>query len=151
MRSKDAEFVITVKEIKKKVLPELDDEFVKLVGNFASLNELRLSIKKSLEIEYQRSQLEDMHTQIIDSLNGQYDFCVPESLINKEAQRIKEQLRQRLMEARANEELIKEKIEKLTPSIKEDAAKNVKVYLIMNEIANAYSVEVSEEELAIRV
>ncbi|MBM3254409.1 MAG: trigger factor [Candidatus Omnitrophica bacterium] len=151
LRSKEAEFVITIKEIKKKILPELDDEFAKLVGNFNSLDELRTGLKQSLKVEYMKLELEDVKAQAIDALNNLYDFCVPASFVTREAERIKDQLRHKLLESNVKEELLNEKIAKIEPSIKEDATKNVKVYLILNEIADTHSIGVNEEELAKRV
>lgn len=151
LRLKDAEFVITVKEIKNKILPELNDAFAKLFGSFNSLDELRSSLRTSLEMEYEKLQQEDAKAQVMDALNTLYDFCVPISLANREKERIKEQLKHRLRMSNVKEELLNEKIGKIESSISEDAKKNVKVYLILNEIADAYAITASEEELDKRV
>ncbi|MFH0838988.1 MAG: trigger factor [Candidatus Omnitrophota bacterium] len=151
MRLKDAEFSITVKEIKKKNLAPLDNEFARLIGNFESLDALKAHLRKLLEAEYQRMQAVDMRTQIIDALDGAYDFSIPSSLIAREIERIKHELEHRLSESNVKKELLDEKMAKVEPSIKKDAQKNVKVHLILNEISDKYSIEASEAEADKRI
>ncbi len=147
LREKDAEFIINIKEIKKKVLPELNEDFLKVMGQFKSIDELKERIKESIKLEYERLQVSDMKNQIVDAIDKSYDLNLPDSLVGKEQQRIKEQLRKKLLSNNIKEELINEKLTKVESQIEKDAIKNVKVYLILNEMADSYSIEVGKEEL----
>ncbi len=71
LAGKDANFTVTLKEIKKKVLPELNDEFAKDIGGNKSVDELKAGIKKDLEArkrdEQASAQREELLSKLIDS------------------------------------------------------------------------------------
>jgi trigger factor len=77
LAGKDATFKVTLKEIKKKVLPELNDEFAKDIGGNKSVGELREGIKKDLEArkrdELASAQREELLSKLVDA----HSFDVP--------------------------------------------------------------------------
>ena len=75
-------YAVTVKEIKEKSLPELDDDFAKDVGEFTSLEELKEDVKKSLEQRFKGEYDQRFEERIIDELIHNNVFDVPEPMIN---------------------------------------------------------------------
>ena len=83
---KPAKFEVTVKSIKKKISPTLDDEFAKDNG-FATLDLLKEEIKKNLLLEEEKRARRELEKAISDELIANNSFPIPKSLVNKEVKR----------------------------------------------------------------
>ena len=81
------EYTVAVKAIKLKVLPALDDEFAKDLGEFGSLEELRTRVKDDLRREAERSQEREIRADLLSQLSSRIAFDVPEPLVGKEIDR----------------------------------------------------------------
>jgi trigger factor len=80
----DITFKVTLKEIKEKVLPEIDDEFAKDLGEHETLADLRQAIRTELERGYETRSERELSRDIIDLLIEQVDFELPEVLVKHE-------------------------------------------------------------------
>jgi trigger factor len=74
-------YLVKVKEITKKTLPPLDDDFAKAVGDFKTLNALREELHKSLQQQEEQRAKRDVQEQIIDQIIENNPFEVPESMV----------------------------------------------------------------------
>jgi trigger factor len=92
LRGKKVEFRIHVKEIKERLLPEVDDEFAKDVGDFATLLELRLKIREGLEASAKEREIAMLHERLLDKLVDTNRVEAPRSMVQLESQRTMSEL-----------------------------------------------------------
>src|SRR5687767_13445448 len=78
------DYKVTLKEIKKRVVPELDDEFAKDLGEFDSLDALRKHVRHDLEHEAQHASERQLRQDVMKQLASRVPFAVPESLVRSE-------------------------------------------------------------------
>ncbi len=87
-------FRAVVKAVRRKELPELNDEFAKDLGDFKTLDELKETIRKSILQEREHRAQEDAKNQLIDKLVDAHDFPVPDAYIDRQIQiNVENQLR----------------------------------------------------------
>lgn len=138
---------VTLKEIKDKILPELDAEFAKKAGNFESMDKMREAIEKSY-VE-SRTQVNKSATQkkLLDSLTAQVDFPLPDSMVD-------EQLDRMLMELKGRLERMGKRLDALGKTPKElrdghrlEAEALVKSQLFLLAVAAKEKMQVSPMEM----
>ncbi len=88
----------TIKAIRKRVVPELDDEFAKDLGEFDSLDALRTRVRADLEHEASHEAEREMRAELLKQLSTRVQFDVPASLLDREIDRRVEEFVRRLME-----------------------------------------------------
>ncbi len=144
---KIATFQVVVKDIKESVLPELDDDFAKGLGEFVDLEALRLAVREELEQEKQKAISSEVEVQLIDDLIKRNPFEVPQSLVERELQRMLDTIRYRLSaqnltleQAGMDEETFKERNLDV-------AEKKVRRSVLLERIAAQEKFEISDEEL----
>jgi trigger factor len=146
LAGKDAIFKVTLKEIKKKVLPELNDEFAKDIGGNKSMDELREGIKKDLEArkrdELASAQREELLSKIVDA----HSFDVPPGMVERELQAMARQQATRM--ARQGMDVKSFDIAKFREENRTLAEKRVRGLLILDAIADKEKVEVKEQEIS---
>lgn len=143
---------VKVNEIKKKVLPELTEEFAKQLGNFNNLNELRQKIRDELELYFKQLIEKDVVSQIEDYLLKNTNLDVPESVVTSFHNVIYEDTVSYLKSAKgATDELIKEKEADIKESTKRDAVSQAKLIYILEGIANKEGIDITEDEINERV
>ena len=144
-------FSVTVRDIKKKVLPPLDDEFAKDRGDCATLEELRQKIRSQLEVELGEFQTGELKEQLMDRLVEAHPFEVPQTMIERQVRYLLErhQSRQRSQGAAAPGE--RPSGEELRKELEPHARRQVKATLILEKVAEIEKVEVSDGELQKRI
>lgn len=144
--NKKAVFKIKVKEIKEKVLPQIDDEFAKDLG-YNNLSELNESVKKVLTEQAERQARNELEHQIFEKLLEGANFNVPSSLVERQREYLIEQEKERLKKQGLKEEDIQLREKELRERLGPHAEKQVKMMFIMDEIAKRENISVSDEEL----
>jgi len=91
-------YTVTVKSLTRRVLPELDDEFAKDLGEFETLEALRARVREDLEHEARHSAERDMRADLMKQLAARVPFEVPPSLVERELDRRLEDFARRLIE-----------------------------------------------------
>ena len=150
LAGKVAEFSVTVREIKKKVLPPLDDEFAKDRGDCSTLEELKQKIRTQLEAELREFQRGELKEQLMDRLVEAHAFDVPPSMVDRQVRYLLErhQSRQRSQGASPGENPSAEELRK---ELQPHAKRQVMATLILEKIAELEKVEVSDAELQKRI
>lgn len=97
LASTTVSYSVVVRGLKRRKLPELDDEFAKDMGDFESLDALRAGVRSDLENEARHSSERDVRGQLMKELASRVPFEVPPSLIDREVERRVEEFMQRLM------------------------------------------------------
>jgi len=151
LQGKQLSVEISLKEIKEKKLPPLDDKFAQALGKFKNLEELKENISKGLKMEKEAKEKERWHLAILDKIKANTKADIPEILIKSEVEKMLEELKVQLEKIQLTFEKYLEQIKKTEEQLREDlqelAEKRVFSALILREIALLEKVEVSEDEI----
>ena len=98
MADTEATFDVTVKAVRRKVLPALDDELAKDLGDFDTLDALRARVREDLEHEARHAAEQEMRNSLLKQLAAQLSFEVPASLVEREVDRRLEEFARRLID-----------------------------------------------------
>ncbi len=147
LRGKEVVFHVAVKELKQAVLPELDDEFAAKVTGGKSLEELKTLAKGQIEAE-KRRQIDDYKVnQIVEHFNSLVDFELPEDLLRHETQGQADALVERSVRSGMTQEELAAQQGEIFATAGEQARTNLKTNFILQEIARAEGISVSDQEL----
>jgi trigger factor len=132
-------------------LPEVNAEFLKAVGNFASLEDLKKQIKEGIEAEKKYKSEDGRRVEIIETLIGDSKGEVPESLIANELKKIEDRMNADLSQMGTNIDgylkmMKKEKSEWLEQQ-REVAIKNAKLQILLLQIAKEEKIELEKDVL----
>ena len=143
------EYTLALKAIKQKHLPELNDDFAKeLGGEINSLDELKQKIREGLEHEKLHAAEREGKEKILDELVKRHDFPVPEALVDRQVDiRLERGLRALAAQGMRSEDMKKMDFNRLRAGQKEAAEREVKASLLLDKIADAEHIEVSDEEI----
>jgi trigger factor len=151
LAGKDAVFKVKVKEVREKILPELDDDFASDASEFDTLEELRGSIREKVGEALGSRADEDFRIAAIDAAVEAATVEVPDELATARAaerwERMERQLAQRGMDPNAFLQMQGKTREELIEETKPDAEKELKREAVVTAIAEAEAIEVSEEEM----
>ncbi len=151
LRGKQARFHVHVVAIKRRHLPALDDEFAKDVGEeFDSLEQLRERIRSELRAARERAARETLQRSLVDSLIERTDFEVPPGLVESFRDRRIEHVRRRLA-GQLGEEALQSQVAQWKEAWRGDAEREVRESLLLEAVAAQESLEVSDEEIELRV
>ncbi len=151
LSGKDAVFNVKVKEVREKILPELDDDFAADASEFETLEELRADIREKVGEALGSRAEEDFRIAAIDVAVDAATVDVPPELITARAterwERMERQLAQRGMDPDAFLQMQGKTREELIEESMPDAARELKREAVVTAIAEAEEIEVSDEEL----
>lgn len=146
LAGQDAVFKVKLKEIKEKILPELDDEFAAQVG-LASLDDLRARVKEAHESQ-ERSRIEqEFRDQLVDVLIERNPIEVPEGMIQHQLDYMLENLSNRMQSQGMSLEAMGLTPDSFKEIYREMAVKQVKGNLLLEAIALQESIQVEESEI----
>jgi trigger factor len=140
-----ADVEVEILEVMEKEIPEFNEEFVKEIGLGENVEEAKKKIREDLEKELQEIRKREIEQKIIDKLAEEYDFPVPESLVNAETEFLAQEYAKQLESygIKPNKEMIEAALENL----KQTAEKNVRISFVLNKIAEKENIQVTDEEL----
>lgn len=150
LRGKDVQIEITIKDIKKLEPADIDDQFLSDLG-FSSEQELREALREQMveRIEYDIKQA--MRRQVIDDLLSRIDIQLPNRLSERQRQRVVSRRAVDLMLRGVPQEQISQNLEHLSTGAAEEAARELKVFFILQKIAEEQNVDVTEGEINGRI
>jgi len=141
-------FVYTVKVngIKQKSLPELNDDFAKELGDFASLDAVRKQIRENMDAERRHIAERESKDKLVAELVKRNEFDVPESLVDRQIDlRLERGLRALAAQGMKMEDLKKMDLPRLRSGQREQAVQDVKSSLLLERVADLEKIEVSDE------
>jgi trigger factor len=151
LRGKQAHFDVTLLDVRERLLPEVDDDFARSVGEVAGVDELRTEIRDALE---KRAADEARHAfadRIIDFAASNASVELPEVMVANEIEIMRDELGQRLASQRIGLDqylaLAKQTSEELATELREPASRRVKVLLVLSAIAEREGIDASAEEV----
>jgi trigger factor len=151
LAGEDAVFKVKVKEVREKVLPDLDDDFASDASEFDTLEELRDDIREKVGAALGSRAEEDFRVAAIDAAVAEATVEVPEELATARAterwERMERQLTGRGMDPGQFLQMQGKSREELIDETKPDAEKELRREAVVTAIAEAEAIEVSEEEM----
>lgn len=147
LAGKTIAYTARVRGIKQKQLPELNDEFAKDLGEFATLPELRGKLRKDLEADQERRRREDTRDRLVSILVERHDFPLPGALVEHQMNTRLERSVRTLMAQGVDPRRLDVDWAKLRRQQREAAVREVKAGLLLEKVADAERIEVSEEEV----
>ena len=151
LAGKPAVFKVKLHEIKKKELPELDDEFAKDVSEFDTLEELKNSIKEKIETQNASKAKYEIEEEAIKTVCENVELEIPSGMIETETDNMLKEIEQRLMYQGVNLEQYLQMVNKtegeMRKELKEQAERQVKVKLVIEAIIAEEKIEAPEEDV----
>jgi trigger factor len=146
MANQEAEFTVTVQEIKEKKLPVLDDEFVKQMG-YESVADLRAKAKDYLTRERTQESNGKLHSSLVAQLIEKNPFDVPAALVDSQTQVLAQEWAQELKRQGYPEKLIQDSVRGDLKTLKTRAESQVRASLLLENISQQEKISVSESDL----
>lgn len=148
LAGKKVEFKVEVKEVKVRLMPELDDEFAKDIDEkHTSLDELKAEIRKNLEQAKEETMQGDLDDRLMNKLIELNEFDVPERLVKYEIQEMLKQTEENLKRSGLSFESAGINLEELVESNREIAVKRVKGDFLLKKIAEVEDIKVADEDI----
>ncbi|KWX87229.1 trigger factor [Paenibacillus riograndensis] len=151
LAGKAAVFKVKVHEIKRKQLPELDDEFAKDVSEFDTMEEYKADLKAQIESRKKENLKGARETAVVDAAASNAEVEIPDAMIVSEVAHMVRDFDNRLRQQGMNMDMFLsfsgQTREDLELQMKGDAEKRVRNNLVLEVIAKAENIEVSEEEV----
>ena len=147
LRDTDVVYSITVKEIRHRVLPELDDEFAKDLGEFDTLDALRERVRADLQREAEVSVKRQLRSDLMRQLAERVTFELPSSLVDREIDRRLEEFARRLTEQRIDPREANIDWAQFREAQREAAREAVASALVLDELARRETLTVLPEDV----
>jgi trigger factor len=143
----DVSYTVTVKAIKRRVLPELDDEFAKDLGEFDTIDALRVRVREDLEHEARHAAERELRADLMKGLAKRLPFDVPESLVRREMDRRVEEFARRLMDQQIDPREAGIDWSAFRDSQRDVAREAVGAALVLDELTRREQLHVSDDEV----
>jgi trigger factor len=147
LAGKKYHYAVEVLGVKTKKLPELTDEFAKDVSDATTLEELKKKVREGLEHQRDHKHKELLHERVLAEIVKQHDFPVPESLVEHQMDVRLERVVRSLAAQGVDPRAVNVDWVTLRRRQEERAKDDVKAELIIDRIATAETIDVTDEEL----
>ena len=148
LAGKTVAYNLQVKGIKKRTLPELDDDFAKEIGAYETFSDLEARIREHLGLRKRRSVESETKDRLFQALTERYPFAVPESLVQEQIDtRLERGLRALAAQGMDTDQMRKLDFARLRAAQRDGAAAEVKSSILLDRIAREENLNVSDEEL----
>jgi len=147
LANSDVSYTVTVKAIKRRVLPELDDEFAKDMGEFETLDALRARVREDLEHEARHAADREVRGELMKQLAARVPFEIPASLVEREIDRRVEDFARRLIEQNIDPRQAGVDWNEFRESQRGPAREAVAGALVLDEVARRERLEATPDEI----
>ena len=143
----DVSYRVTVKGLKRRVLPELDDEFAKDLGEFETLDTLKTRVREDLEHDAKHAADRDVRGELMKQLASRLPFEVPASLVERELDRRLEEFARRLIDQNIDPRQAGIDWNAFRESQRDVAREAVAAALVLDEVTRREQLDVTDEEV----
>ncbi len=148
LAGKTVAYEVEVKAIKKRIVPELTDDFAKELGHYENLAELETRIREHLASRKRRSVEGETKDRLLAALAECYPFAVPESLVQQQIDtRLERGLRALAAQGMKTEQMRKLDFARLRAAQRDGAVAEVKINILLDRISTEENISISDEEL----
>lgn len=151
LAGKDVVFETTLKGLKKKSLPELNDAFAQKAGGFATMEEMRADIRNRIS-EYEQNRIKnDLRTRLIKKLVEENPLTVPETIQNEEKSAMMQDAWKNLSQRGMSEAEFEEYKKKWDKDFSDAAAVKVKANFLIMSLAEKLNIQANKKEIDARI
>lgn len=147
LAGKKVAYRVQIVEAKEKILPDVNDDFARDLGEFENLQQLKESIRKSLQEMIDKTYREEATEQLLKRLREKYTFDVPEALVNQQLKGIVKNVAYRLHAQGIDTKSANIDWEKVVQENQQKAITDVQNLLIVDDIAKKEHIDASDEEV----
>lgn len=151
LKGKAAVFKCTIHEIKAKELPEIDDEFAAEVSEFDTLDEYKADIKAKIKEQKEKEGKSKQEDQAVEQAIANASMEIPDAMIDTQARQMLDDFSQRMAQQGLTIEQYYQftgsSAEKMMEDLKPQAVKRIQTRLVLEAIAKAENIEISDEKL----
>jgi len=140
-------FHVVVKGIRKKELPEVNDEFAKDLGDFRTVDELREALRKTMFAQRQQEAQQKAKDILVEKMVDMHEFPIPEAFIDRQVRNRIEQTLQSLAQEGIDASKIQLDWQKLKSSQRDKALREVKASLLLSRIAERETINATRDEV----
>ncbi|OEU44751.1 MAG: trigger factor [Desulfobacterales bacterium S7086C20] len=143
----DVSFNVTLREVKEEILPELDDEFAKDLGEYQTLEELKEALKEDLERRYEAESKRRLREDIIDKLIEQSSFELPSALVERELSGMVRDAQGLMAQKGVPPDQSAQGVEELSEKYRPMAERKVREYLLLEKVIEQEEISLTDEAL----
>jgi trigger factor len=147
LRGKSGTASLKLGEVKEKVLPALDDDFAKVLGEFETLDAVRIELRRGLEAQREAESRRVLEDKIMEALLARHGFGVPEAMVMRQVAHQVEHTRERLRRQGVDPDGIRWDYAKIVGELRPGAEKAVRRALLLEAIADREALATSDEEV----
>ena len=151
LAGKPAMFKVTIKEIKVKEYPELDDDFAQDVSEFDTLDEYKEDIKKNLTEKREKEAEAEKESKVIEAIVNDAEMDIPEKMVEAQAEQMLEEFAQNIaMQGISFEQYLQftgATVDQMKEQVKPQAQARVESSLVLEAVVKAENIEATEEEV----
>jgi trigger factor len=147
LAGKTVRFRVQLKGIRRKELPELNDEFAQDLGDYRTVDELREAVRKSLFAQRQFDAQQEAKNQLVDKLVDMHDFPVPEAFVDQQIKSRTDQRIRALAEQGLDPKSLKLDWKKLKESQRDKALREVKASMLLARISEREAIGATRDEV----
>jgi trigger factor len=147
LAGKTVGFRTAVKGIRRKEVPEVNDEFARDLGDYQNVEELREAVRKSLFLERQFFAQQEAKNKLIEQLVDSHEFPVPEAFLDRQIELQVQRQLEMLAADGVDPRSIKLDWEKVKASQRDKAIREVKASLLINKVADAEQIYATQDEV----
>ena len=149
LKGKPAQFKITLREVKAKIKPEINDDLAKKVGKFKNLDELKADIQKYLDNTAKIENDKRSANKVFDAILSKMSVDIQDTMIEREKQALISDFKQKVAHSGVSwEDVLKQDgAEKIDKELREEAVNRIKNSLMMSEIAKLENIQITAQDL----
>lgn len=151
LAGKPAMFKVTVKEIKAKELPVLDDEFASEVSDFDTLDEYKKDIEKKLQERKEKAAASQNEDRVVAKVVENATMEIPDRMVDAQVDNMLQDTARRMQSQGLSMDLYMKytgmNVDQMKDQLRPDAVKRIQTRLVLEAVAKAENIEVSEEKI----
>jgi trigger factor len=147
LAGKIVRFRAQVKGVRRKELPEINDEFAQDLGDYRTVDELREAVRKSLFAQHQFEAQQEAKNQLVDKLVDMHEFPVPETFVDQQIKNRTDQLLRAMAEQGRDIKSLKLDWKKLKESQQDKALREVKASMLLSRISEREAIAATRDDV----
>jgi trigger factor len=147
LAGKTVKFYCTVKGLRRKELPEANDEFAQDLGDYRNMGEFREAVKKSIASQRQHAAQQEAKNKLVDVLVDKHEFPVPEVFVERQINNRLEQMARSLTDQGIDVSKLKLDWEKLKEAQRDKAVREVKASLLLGKVSEKENIHATTAEV----
>jgi trigger factor len=147
LRGKGGTATVKVTEVKEKVLPALDDDLARALGQFETLDALRAEVRSQLAARRELEQRRELEDKVVEAALGRHEFTVPDAMVMRQIAHQVEHARERLRRQGVDPDGVQWDYQKLLGELRPGAERSVRRALLLEAIGDKEEITVADAEV----